>query len=601
MCVQIPDWPLQRLALARPELAGQTVVLYEATPQGGLKVVAAAAALATGNDTAGLAAGIYPGMPLTEAVALVTAQNSVGNALRGADIHLEPADPDADWLGLEQLAEWCQRFSPIAGLEEAVRPECLLLDVSGIANLFGGELALGKQVTHALAEQGLNVRTAMADTIGAAWAAVHVEFEREPMDFSAGDKNRNEIAAVVHIIPPGETLSALAGLPIGYLRVADDTVALLATLGITRIGQLAALPRSALLSRFGPELLWRFDQAMGDAPETILAHHAPPEYRADFTFEAPMAQRDVIEQVLGELLTQITAPLTQRREGVLRLVCRLKYERAFEEDKLNLGSSLSFSLGLFRPSASPEYLRDLLRLRLESVRMPGPVTSVRVEATVVGPLELRQQAIFDSDTEHERPRRLAGLVDRLSNRLGRNAVMQVMLLPDAQPEYTCVDVPLTRAGKSIGNALRGVPKAPNAIAKPTGPTKRHPPRQASSGRSRQKAKKNLAHVRRYGRLSFAADERPLTLFPQPVRIEVVAAADGAPVKFHWSGRSYAIAYTWGPERIETGWWRTAGRDQEHRKTFIRRDYYRVETANGARFWIFRRREDRQWYMHGQFE
>jgi len=48
---------------------------------------------------------------------------------------------------------------------------------------------------------------------------------------------------------------------------------------------------------------------------------------------------------------------------------------------------------------------------------------------------------------------------------------------------------------------------------------------------------------------------------------------------------------WGPERIETGWWRGS---------LTSRDYYRVETASGHRFWIFHNLRDRQWYLHGEF-
>jgi hypothetical protein len=51
-----------------------------------------------------------------------------------------------------------------------------------------------------------------------------------------------------------------------------------------------------------------------------------------------------------------------------------------------------------------------------------------------------------------------------------------------------------------------------------------------------------------------------------VRIEVLAIApDGVPAQFRSSGRSYSIAQTWGPERIETGWWRTAS-GQRQKKT-----------------------------------
>ena len=56
-------------------------------------------------------------------------------------------------------------------------------------------------------------------------------------------------------------------------------------------------------------------------------------------------------------------------------------------------------------------------------------------------------------------------------------------------------------------------------------------------------------------------------------------------------RAYRVIRFWGPERIETGWWR--GRS-------IRRDYYRVETDRGTRFWLFRRLTDGHWFLHGEF-
>ncbi len=98
-------------------------------------------------------------------------------------------------------------------------------------------------------------------------------------------------------------------LPISYLRVSDDTVALLATLGLYRIGQVAALPRDALLSRFGPDLLLRLDQATGHAREMITARHVPPEYAAVFSFEAGIANREAIELVLEQLIGRISEPL----------------------------------------------------------------------------------------------------------------------------------------------------------------------------------------------------------------------------------------------------------------------------------------------------
>ena len=73
---------------------------------------------------------------------------------------------------------------------------------------------------------------------------------------------------------------------------------------------------------------------------------------------------------------------------------------------------------------------------------------------------------------------------------------------------------------------------------------------------------------------------------------VALAPEGAPARFRWRYGEYVVGRAWGPERIETGWWR--GR-------YVRRDYYRVETHRGERYWLFRRRSDGCWFLHGAFE
>jgi protein ImuB len=67
---------------------------------------------------------------------------------------------------------------------------------------------------------------------------------------------------------------------------------------------------------------------------------------------------------------------------------------------------------------------------------------------------------------------------------------------------------------------------------------------------------------------------------------------GGPSRLRRAGQEYAVIRWWGPERIETGWWR--GQD-------IHRDYYIVETECGTRWWLFRRRDDGRWFLHGCFD
>ncbi|HWV60661.1 MAG TPA: DUF6504 family protein, partial [Sphingopyxis sp.] len=83
-------------------------------------------------------------------------------------------------------------------------------------------------------------------------------------------------------------------------------------------------------------------------------------------------------------------------------------------------------------------------------------------------------------------------------------------------------------------------------------------------------------------------------------IEVIAEVpDGPPQRFRWRRAFHAIRRYEGPERIAAEWWRR--RDN----CGLTRDYYRVEDAQGRRFWLFRHglydeKPDPRWYIHGVF-
>ena len=78
------------------------------------------------NDAAA-ALGLRAGMPLADARAMHPA------------IAVAQADERADFALLEAVADWCDRYTPLVGLDP---PDGLLLDVTGCAHLFGGETAL---------------------------------------------------------------------------------------------------------------------------------------------------------------------------------------------------------------------------------------------------------------------------------------------------------------------------------------------------------------------------------------------------------------------------------------------------------------------------
>src|SRR6202012_5373173 len=82
--------------------------------------------------------------------------------------------------------------------------------------------------------------------------------------------------------------------------------------------------------------------------------------------------------------------------------------------------------------------------------------------------------------------------------------------------------------------------------------------------------------------------RPLRLLqkPEPIKDSFTTAPDGAPGFFVWRQCRHEVVRAEGPERIAMEWCR-------HREEKPTRDYFRVETRQGLRFWIYRDGQFRQ--------
>jgi len=536
-------------------------VLYQLNAAGGARVTAYCPRLASAAASGWLremSSGIRPGMPLAEATALaMRAEDSQPQA----ELHLEAADSWGDRRALEALADDCLRFAPTVGIEESAEPDSLLLDVTGIGPLCGGEATLARQIVADFHTRRLTVRVAIADTPGTAWAMTHFA----PLEWAAGETGDIEgnapaiLTALAEplLLPAGESAPALASLPPAALRLPGETCLLLTELGIRQIEQLAALRRETLLARFGPLVLLRFDQALGTAAEAIVARVVPPERTFEWLLEHPTGRHEMIEWVVEQLVARICAALARERRGVLRLACRFVPER---------GTAVEFVVGLYRPSASERHVGELVRLKLETLRFREPLTAVRCEVLALGMLEFQQRDFLAGDeTSCDDPQALATLVDRLSNRLGAQAVTRPWLLAGAQPEFTCQYRPVASLRQK--RARSGEP-----------------------ARGKQKAAK-LAAPRREPPTTQPGD-RPLWLEPESLALAVVSVVpDGPPLMFRLHGGEHRIARTWGPERIETGWWRSR---------CVRRDYYQVETREGLRYWLFREISTGRWFLQGTF-
>ncbi|MEK6236371.1 MAG: DNA polymerase Y family protein [Planctomycetales bacterium] len=410
MCAWLPNWPIQRLFVLQPELRGQAVVLHRPRGQGSSEITACS------SRAAGW--GIRPSVPLAEAVALAESVASPSETqLRQFD-----HDPQADREGLEQLAHWALRFAPWVGIEETGPPDSLLFDLTGCDRLYPDRLQLLDQVEQAFQRKGYQIRAAIAETIGVAWALAH--------------HGRNDEGA--------PAIQSLSEAPVEALRLSLECVSRLRSLGLRSVGQLLAAPRAELPARFGKQLLERLDQATGRMEESFSPCRPPEMLEAACEFHSPTDRLDSVNAALRQVVEQLAGELEQRGQGALRLCCGLDHE----------GTEPSrFSIGLLRPTADPRRLLELAKaelerfLRLAPTTRREPIHAVRVEVSAQEPLESRQREFLVQEPGREAERSAAALVERLTSRLGRQCVLRPRLVADAQPELAWRGEPLIEPEK----------------------------------------------------------------------------------------------------------------------------------------------------------
>lgn len=468
------------------------------------------------------AAGVTPGLTLAHARALV------GVAI------VEPFDPGADARSLRRLAEWATRYSPIAAPCSEGAAHGLLLDITGCQRLFRGEDRLARLLHYDLTRLGLHARIGLGTTIGAAWAAAWF-----------GPSGTG--------VPAMLDRSGIEALPVAALRLEEPVLEGLAELGVERIGQLLALPRRQLPSRFGPDLVRRIDQLFGEAIETVEPVRPDPPLRLERLFDGPATQPEAIELATRELLAELCRALLRRESGVRRL------EAAFERVSEGRGRPRvrRERLTLSAPSRDPRHLWSLLRPRVERLHMGFGVEGVSLVAVREGRLRHRQLT-RDGTVERENDDGTHQLLDTLVNRLGEERVLRAQAVASHVPE---------RAFRFAG-----------AQDPPTARTPAHHPAPAGA--------------------------RPTVLLERPEPAEAVALRpDRPPTTLRWRAVQHRVTLGIGPERIGMEWWRSARAQEPDIRAVAPacldvRDYYRVRLECGLWVWVYRALDTGAWFVHG---
>jgi protein ImuB len=387
---------------------------------------------------------------------------------------VQDAAPSADAEALERLALWImQRFAPVAAADP---PDGIVIDSTGADHLHGGEAAMLEGLIGRLAMSGITSRAAIADTWGAAHALARF------------------CSKQVTIAPPGHGAAAIASLPLEALRIAPAIAADLRMLGFERVEDLLAQPRGPLILRFGPQLVRRIDQALGDLAEPIEPVRAPDLIEVGRAFAEPIGAAETIARYLGKLAAELCSRLEAKGLGARRLdlICHRVDSQA-----------QAIRVGTATPVRDARRLTRLLCDRIETIDPGFGIEVMTLAATVAEPLVPRQSV---STLIEEGVPDVSDLVDTLTNRVGEQAIYRLAPVASDVPERSVAQVPALAA--ETGAGWPG-----------------HWP-------------------------------RPSRLLPQPEPVEAVALLpDHPPASFTWRGVRRRVQRADGPERVFGEWWK----------------------------------------------
>ncbi len=469
LCLHLDRFPVQRRVRESPSLKGRPFVLAEEVK--GVRRVAFA-------STAAMRAGIRPGMTVTAASALM------------AELASFPYQPEAERRAMASLGEALMALGPAFQL---CPPEAIWLDASA-AHLFGGERGLAERACATCQEHGYRASAAVASQLFTAWAVAR--FSGKP----------------VACIGEGESAAALADLPLlaleGPTGLSNGQAAPFAALGLTTLGEVAALPEGAVVARLGAAGLEAVRLARGEDDTPFTPEPVAPVLEESVQLDWPAESIEPVSFAAKTVLDRLCGRLAGRQQAAIRVRIVLRLDPA---------GSAELPIALARPSARAKLLLELLRHRLAEIKLEHPVVGVHAEVVESCPASKQQLELSDAP-EGDAP--LEVVLSRLATTLGEGTFFSAEICERHRPEA----------------AFR-----PCAFRPPV------------SGEEGQREVEELF------------SSRPVRLFERPSELVAEVGSSGELVSVRLLGKRRKVTAVAGPERLWGEWWG----DESYRRDYYR--------------------------------
>jgi len=405
------------------------------------------------NDYAA-ALGVREGMGTATARAL-TESDTAGSIL------LLEQDVEAEKHTLEQLCCWAYSITPTLYIDRA---DSLQLEIDGCLKLFNGLDTLLTEIARSISVRGYAVELGLAATPKAAWLLSFAE-GGTALDFQQDLSER------------------LAPLPLKLLTDFPGTIDSLRRAGLHTLGDILSLPSPALGRRCGEKFTHFLQQVLGKRQDIKLEYQPPKTYSDVYWFGYEVGVNEELFPAVQLLLQAFCQFLRNTQLQTSDITWQL------------IGIDSAISAITVRASTSHsdwENWHQLTRIHFDRLELKNSVEGLFLSCDSLYAGELDSIDLFSPRSQRES---LNGLLDRLRNRLGLQAIERISCRDEHLPEFA-----VYLSSEGISEKYSG--------------------QQVSA-------------------------QRPFWLMPEPLALKLYGK------NLYWNG---ALNLVYGPERIEDNWW-----------------------------------------------
>src|SRR5450631_148235 len=390
-CIFVPDFPVEAILRAEPELRSRAVSVLEGKPP--LQIIL------SGNEAA-RRAGVLSGMTKLQVEGCAEIALRERSALQESAAH-------------QALLDCAQSFSPRV---EDVVPDTLLLDLSGLGALFGALPNIAREIYQRASGMGLEINVAVAFTLEAAQLAAR--------GFSG-----------VTVVPEGKESEILGGLPVAVLFAdeidSEDAAEFLQTFsrwGIRKFRDLIALPAASLSERLGQRGIELQRKASGIGMRTLVPSNPPLIFEEAMELELPLVLLEPLAFLLNRMLDQLCARLQARALAAQELFLKLTLENGRSES--DAASCFQRTIHLPVPLVDANIFLKLLQLDLKAHPPGAPVVKILLRIEPEKPRPAQNGLFLPASPE---PEKLELTLARIAGVVGEDRAGSPQLLDTHRP------------------------------------------------------------------------------------------------------------------------------------------------------------------------